>query len=364
MKRYGILALLAFWVGGSGCATSARRDDLFSSGKNRAWAQAPAPTQVEVPAATPADRVDGSIVASSAPAAGTRAEGEGLSRYFPNLRRNQADPVKVASAPRASWFGLRKPKVSQVYTTDARVDWNRKPFEPSLLPVALQIPTDRAVTPTSAETPAASTGDAPAASASAALEIPAGSIGTEPKPVTTDVAAPTPSLPVAGVPSRNGLGMPEVPPVDPRERPRMAAVGASLLETTASAPAPAPAPTPAEPKADAEAGAPRDGDSKAVQAITPAASPTNPLGLPEVTLPAAYFRHETMAVPSPTRPSTQGPVYASPQIQPTPQAKPSPQAHPSPQSGVKPVAAVKGWKQNCVCRTFRKICKIGEFAKP
>ncbi len=368
VKRYGIVALLAFWVGGTGCAGPARRD-MFSKSRPDAFAEAPAPPQVTI--ASPTVRPDGRVVAT---AAGSRSDAQGLSKYFPSFRRAPTEPVKVASTSRPTWFGLRKPKISQVYTTDARVDLNRKPFEPSMLPVALQVPTDHSVTPTSAEgsTPVVDPAPAPPSSVKprpVAETPPSPAEAEAPKAPAVEVAELAPASPVAGAPTPGGQGMPDVPPVDPRERPRMGPAGG----VNPDAP-PATAPNPVEAKADREPAearketvANRKGDEKAVQAAPPAATAANSLGLPEVTLPAAYFRHETMAV----RGSSHGPVLASPQIQPTSQAKPTPQARPTsqakptPRAQASPQSGIKATKQRpCLRRMVRKKFKLGEFASP
>src|SRR6185312_7599434 len=153
--RCGIFLVLALWVVGSGCAGTARRPDGSSIwGPSAAWSDPPAPPQTQV--AIPAT---GRQVVAVEP----DAKPEGLAKYFPGLHRTPTEAPKLAARYRPSWFGLRPPKVSQVYTTDARVGLNRPMDEPTTLPVALQVPTergvaDRAVTPTKPEQQVAAPG--------------------------------------------------------------------------------------------------------------------------------------------------------------------------------------------------------------
>ncbi len=328
MMRLGLVGLMAIVIG-SGCAGTARRNDGALVFKPHAWSAAPAPTQVEV-ASLPADRADRAAFGTVEP--------QGLSKYFPGLRKGTPEPAQVASKDRPSWFGPRKTKApAQTFTTDTRAGLDRRlsSAEPSLLPVALRVPTDPSVTTTAAEdlksTPA-----------------------VNPEPVAAEASKPSkddldPMPPGARSDAEKPIDrMPEMPAIDPRKE---------LVPATETAPAAS------EKREEAPADdLKKQADEKARQAVPATADPTRPLGLPDPMMPASYVRRETMSAPEHVHHShadapSPGPVLASPQVQPSSRVAPSPQA------GPKPVAAVPKWKQNCLCTLIRKTCKFGEFAK-
>ncbi len=313
-----------------------------------------APPQRQV--VVPPERVD-VVAQSTAPAP------IGLSKYFPTLRRNQTEAPKVASTGRFTWFGLR-PKAggTQVYTTDARVALNRPSPEPTALPVALQVPSDPAVTPTGGEaelppespskptaSPTASTtpvGADPLAEAPA--QVPDFG-GTPSKPGEDEVnplpPAAEPASPVVAAPPVVNR-MPALPAIDPRERPQLAS----------------PQPVQPSPAFDAapEPNFGKTGDQQAVKAVPQPADPNKPAEAP---VPAMYSTHHHSA-------KAQKTVFASPQVAPTPQAQPSPQAKPTPQGLASPQSCEETtcqyhkWKKPCFCKLFRKMFKQGEYATP
>ena len=311
MRRLGILALLALWAGGSGCAGTSRREAGAPSSKDRAWDQAPAPPQAAV--TSPPARGEDSVFA--------RSDASGLSKYFPGLRKGRAGPVKVAGASRPSWLGLRRLKATnQVYMTAARPASQRETAEPSLLPVALQVPTDKSVAAASAEVVSE---PAPSADGPKPEADPAPSANT-PDAVASAAIRPGHEngypLPQAagGDPIKVAAGMPEVPTVAPIAKPE--AVAAQVAPT--------------------------------------GADPFQSLGLPGPLLPASYVRRDTMAARGTTQSPAPapGPVLASPQVQPTARVAPTPQSSKAP--------AAKTWKRPCFRRLIRRMCKLGEYANP
>jgi hypothetical protein len=319
--------------------------------------EAPAPPQHQV--AVPPERTD--VFAQST----TTSSPVGLSKYFPGLRRNPADSPRFAATSRFSWFGLRPKGNTQVYETDARVALNRPTPEPTALPVALQVPTDRAVRPTSAETilpaspmqPSASPANPSQPGGSDPLAVGPAQVpdfgGTPSKPGEDEVN-PLPPAAEPGTPAAVAYRMPELPAIDPRERPQLA-------NPQPSEPNPAPNPAP-EPVFGQTA------DNKAVKAITRPTDPFQASGSSEAMLPASYSTHHHSEKAQKTT------VYASPQgapsPTPTPPAKPAPQAKPtspglaSPQSCEETTCQYHKWKKPCFCRLFRKIFKQGEYATP
>jgi len=332
MKRTGWIGLLALVVGGSGCAGTAKRDDGGLMFKPRAWSAAPAPEQVEV-ASKPSGRAD---TAAFAP----KGEQQGLTRYFPGLRKGSPESTKVTSTYRPSWFGLRKVKPqAQVYTTDARAGLylGRGPADPPFLPVALRVPTDASITTTAAKsdvTPSAGMPDPVAAG----LRKPTDEGMNPASAARTEAAKPV-------------NPMPDVPAINPRP-------------SSNESPAPSPAAEPEQAEAAASDVAGDEGDAKTAQAAATPADPARSLGLPEPTLPVSYVRRETMSAPghghahTHTHAATAGPVLASPQVAPTSKVGGAPP------SAVGATPAAKKWQRPCLRRLVRKTWKLGESACP
>lgn len=228
MRRCWILGALALWVGGSGCTTTARRTDGPMPLSSRIWGESPVPAPPQRQVSLPPEREE-------SPTGSTASTG--LSKYFPGLRRNPVDPLNVAGASRPARFSFaRRSKGTQVYTTDARSGLNPGMAGASMLPVAIQVPSDRAsdaaVTPARAEqvaTPTDLNTPAPAPDPEKSVAK------AEAPPILADTAGNPPgagaeeshSLPPAEVPEARPAGpavvnrMPELPAVDPRERPRL-----------------------------------------------------------------------------------------------------------------------------------------------
>ena len=397
-RRLGFF--MAICAGATGCATTAH-PDASKQARAVAWtkpAVAP-PRQVSLP-----PEQGYSFVATKA----DEPEKYRLAHYFPGFGRPTPTPAPVKAVPvqadaapaptvvatkpaattaRPSWFAFRKPKLPvQTYMTDVRPVGGRKGLDPTVFPVALQLPggriADKAVVPTSVDLPAA---DKPAVGATPEpAAAPEAAVPTNPdssqaaadplspteaqlavKPLDS-LASDAPAQSVAEVsppPADEAPDEPsskpepkattETPLVDPRERPRMAANPPAPAATTGadepksigdepmmrSSPPP-PTPAPAQPAPDA----------RAIKAAPSAADPDNSLGLPAATMPASYTQHNSIAVRGSYQ-APPGPVLASPQV------------GPSPQSAAQPTAA-KTWKRPCLRRLIRRMCKLGEYANP
>ena len=326
-RRCGLLFLLALWAGTSGCATSARRSDGTPIFGSSAWNQAPAPPQ-----AVMASSGSGPGVAT-----GTASKSEGLARYFPGLKRVATEPPKVAARHRPTWFGLRPNKGAgtQTYMTDARAGLNQGVPEPTALPVALQVPTDRAVTPANAEAvqpdpPARSSANDAGSSPPPGRDSPSSDIpdfGGKPSAPGEDEVNPLPPAAEPGPPAAAVERTPQLPMVDPRDRP-------SVDPTNPTAGPPS--------------------DEKAVQAANQPADPLEPTsGSAQPTTQVAK-PIEIQAPPKPVLASPQSaPPKPSSQVTPTSQVKPSPQSE-----------TTHAWKRPCLRRLIRKVCKLGEYANP
>ncbi len=349
MRRCYFVGLLAIWVGASGCAGTARRPDGSSIFAARTAIEAPAPLQRQV--AVPPERTE--LVAQTA------TSPVGLSKYFPSLRRNQTESPKIASSSRFTWFGLRsKGTTQQIYTTDARASLNRVGPEPTALPVSLQVPTDNAVTPTSAEavtsgsprsateTPKSVGSDTLAGAPSRALDFG----GIPSKPGEDEVNPLPPAAEPAAPPTASVNRMPELPAIDPRERPRLGDPAPNLAST---------APNPNQEPALAQTS-----DDHAVKAITGPADPTSMTASPEATVPASYSTHHHSAKAQKTVLASPQGLPSPPPPKPTPQAKPSPQGLATSQSCEETTCKYHKWKKPCFCRLVRKILKQGEYANP
>jgi hypothetical protein len=362
LRRCWIVGALALWVGGSGCTTTARRTDGPTAFSSRIWGEAPAPAPPQRQVTLPPEREE-TPVASAAPT--------GLSKYFPGLRRNPVETPSPAAASRPTWFSFnRRPKPTEVYMTDARSGLTQGMTQASALPVAIQIPSDRAadssVTPARAETVTASSDlvaptspSAPVANSASKGDVPpplTGSAATPPGPGPGDQAA-NPQLPAddlgAGLAANPAVNrMPELPPVDPRERPRLS----SMTEITA--PAGLMAQSPQAQKSDNQA-------TKAVPAASDSATSAES---PEPTTLAGFFHKlgsKGRATPH-LQPTT---VLASPQSVPSPQSAPKPKVQPSPQVTETSHACVCencgakiGKKKPCILKRMRKAIFQGETA--
>jgi hypothetical protein len=331
MRRCWIVGALALWVGGTGCTTTATRTDVPTALGSRYWSEAAAPPQRQV--SLPPEREDTSAT-STGPV--------GLAKYFPGLRRGQADSANVAADGRPAWFSFtRRQRPTQVYTTDARSGLNQGMAQATALPVAIQVPSDRAsdsaVTPTRAEkTTAASDLNTPAP----ASDTEKSAAKADMPPLGADVAATTPAngdqatnpLPPAEAPDAAPAGpvvvsrMPGIPSVDPRERPRLSS--------------PAVYGTSSGPQVESAIGQKSDNQAQRAIPSTPGLAASDDSS--DFPILAAFFRKvrgTTHAHPTA--------VYASPQSLPSPQAKPSPQVAPRPQ--VKPSPQVIETTHNCVC---------------
>ena len=386
MKRSGVFVLC---LGAMGCATSAHREtNGLMSSRSPAWSRTTAPRQSQV--SLPPEQPD--LFAATAP----RTDKYRLAHYFPGLARpaggtaavGQAgqgalttpvaptDPVLAASSYRPSWFGFRKPRTTQTYMTDTRSATSTRPVEPSVLPIALQLPTrrvaDSSVTPTAVELPQPTT-EAPSnpdASTAAATPLsttepqlavkPFGAAGGEASEAEAG-ANPTPAEtgPATETPATEALA------ADPRERPRLPATlvdssGASKDDAAPAATAedakPADEAKPAAPQPEPEPEPaivrPSAADSRAVKATPSVADPDQSLGLPPATMPASYNQHQSIAVRGSTQGQQPPPILASPQFA------------ASPQSQVTPTAATKTWRRPCLRRLVRRMCHLGEFATP
>ena len=374
-------------------------------------------------------------------ATATRGHSSRLSRFFPGLARTTPvapgsspaaqvvaapEPTSVPTGPiiaanpiRPSWFGLRKAKVPQTYLTDVRGTAPRgKAVEPSYLPVALQVPTDRitdrAVTPTTAEVDSQDAEPGPIKSAttippnpdssSAAAEPisttepqlavkPFGSPTPEPaasksvpslapeatanspepaeaskptedkKPAVTDqpsmtdqLAEPSkPADPVDPPTVTERPAEPTPPAVDPRERPRLNDL--SQAASTAPKADSQPAPEPAAVATRTGASGSGEPDPRAVKAAPSVADPDRSLGLPPVTVPASYTQHNSVAVRGSYQTSQPGPILASPQFETA--ARSTPQS-----SAAQPASSTTAWQPPSVRRLVRRMWKLGEFASP
>ena len=337
-RRCALILMLALAAGTTGCATSTRRPDGSQMFGTNAWDQAPAPPQ-SVLAPTNSRPVS---AAESTP----KPKPEGLARYFPGLQRNSTETPRVAARYRPTWFGLRPNKVveTQTYMTDARAGLGHPGPEPTSLPVALQVPTDRAVTPTNAESarpePSSNSPAKEVASSKSTLPDPLASglpdFGGKPSGPGEDEVNPLPPAAEPGTPAAVAGRMPELPAVDPRERPRMdppkSEEGSSSDEKAVKATVP-----PADPlEPTSYSTQPTNQTAKPIEVPTPS---TTVLASPQ-SAPREHV-HKSKAK-SPARPS--------PQVTPTSQVKPTPQSE-----------ATHAWKRPCVLkRLIHKSCKPGE----
>ena len=268
-----IAGILCISVGASGCATNAHREIVGSLGtRTDLWSKTTAPRQVQV--SKPLDQDE---LFASTP---TKSDKSGLARFFPGLGRptsnvspnsatlaaakpagRTSEATVVAGSPRPSWFSFRKQRPAQTYLTDARSSAPKTAVEPSLLPVALQLPVrmaDKAVTPTSVEVADPGASDSTVVKgpnqvpsnpdSSAAQAEPLST--TEPRLAVTPFALKEPKAEMEANPDRQPAATnpepsdqpanpaPESDSVDPRERPRMPATSsASTSEVEAEKPA-------------------------------------------------------------------------------------------------------------------------------
>jgi hypothetical protein len=289
----------------------------------------------------------------------------GLSKYFPGLRRDPAETPNVTSASRPAWsWFARRPTPTQVYMTDARSGLNQGMAEASALPVSLQVPSSRAsdsaVTPANGERltqssdPIAPTTSSDPEKSAARPDGPPlltdfvenpprqGNLESNPLP-PADRAEPDPTTAAVN-------RMPEIPPVDPRERPRLSSTAGPAASTV--------------PGDRSTAG--QKSDNQAMKAVPATPGSAVLSDAPEPTL-TAFFRKmgSTVRGTPHYHPTT---VLASPQSLPSPQVvlkqkpRPSPQVAPSPQ--VKPSAQVIETCHDCVCENCgAKICKKPCFLK-
>ena len=354
--RCWMVVALGLVVGATGCTGPAKRlAGPLPTGPS-SWAEDPAPVQRPV-----------SLPPEPVASTGEGGAPTGLSRYFPGLRRASAESPRMAASPsRASWFSLgRRPKAPQVYTTDARPGLSPGLAESAVLPVALQVPTDRptdpAVSPARAEQ-AVPAGDPLATSDSAPPEKPtAVPTPTQGEPLLTDFlgspATPTPAEKVAspdGPRSEVAARMPELPAIDPRERPRMAAP---------------PAPTPAR---DNSIGAPwPKADDQARKAVPAASGSTTGAEEAEPTILAAFLHRIVSPKRSTPHVHSTG-ALASPQSMPSPQSSPRPVAKPSPQMAPSPQAKASSQAgpsthdcvcENCGAKIGKKPCLLKRLKK-
>ncbi len=370
MRRCWIVGVLALWAPGLGCSSLTKRGDGFPGYRPGVMPAASAPAQSQV--LLPPERTVGATAST-----GPDRDGQGLSRYFPNLKKPTPGPVAVATTGRPSRFGLRKGRTGQVYTTDARVQLGRGGEVPIPLPVALQVPTaDRAVTPTSGDVAAPTpplppidpTADefdpaslpAPAASTSTSDPSPAPAPAADPAPKTTGplldvegprvaapepaqaVAAPSPNpteatRTVADEPAQPAQAEPALSPPETRERPRLETMAAvQVVAPREAVPSPTVPKTPDD-QAESKAAAPID--------------PTKALTLPDPSMPTSYSA------------TTDGSTVAA-KLHRESHVHPSAQVAPTAQSVAKPAAPAKTWKRPCLRRAVRKVWKLGEYATP
>ena len=328
-RRCGLLLLTGLCVWSAGCAGTARREDGSPIYGPRAWAEPPAPAQRVV--ALTAVR-SGVVADPSAP------KPEGLARYFPGLRRGSSEAPKVAARYRPTWFGLRPSSSppatpaslgTQTYVTDARQQLNRSAPEPTVLPVALQVPSERAssdrrVTPTTAEGPP---DDQPLPPNWAIDRM------VRPTSGSASPATPAPSLDLGGKPAAPGED--EVNPLPPATEP---APGQVAEGTAGTPPVPSVEPPAARPVAEPSASTPPPAEAS-----------------PASNSPTTQATQATS--PAPVKP-TSARVLASPQGE---APEPTLMVGPSPQAGA-PTA--KTWKRPCFRRLVRKVGKLGEYANP
>lgn len=328
-RRSEILLLIGLLAGASGCAGTARRDDGTSIFGPRAWNTPPAPPQRPV-----------TLTSASTTTADPSSRREGLSKYFPGLNKKSASTTGTevaATKYRPTWFGLRPPKSSGdlTYMSDPRGQLNRSGPSPTALPVALQVPSDRASSDRLVMTTAAETttdGPAPSAGSSSGDSLASSTVppdfGGKPSRPGEDEVNPLPPAAEPGTEAAIANRMPQVPLVDP-----LADASAS---TTAS-----------------RTGSKDDpaSDDLAVKASTPEAETTEMAQAAKSTQSTAQVKETSKVVLPPNG------VYPSPQAEPpkpTSQVKPSPQAQPTAHT----------WKRPCLRRLVRKVCKMGEFADP
>ncbi len=386
MRWQNLVGLLIVSLGVAGCATSTPRDGVGGLGtRSTMWSKTTAPRQVQV--AMPPDQDDPFAQAASKP------EKRSLSRYFPGLSASPSSNLSLAKAEqsaasrpatispksnavagttRPSWFGFRKPRATQTYMTDARSSSLRSTVEPSPLPVALQLPTnrlaDKAVTPTSADVsdsepnkvdagakPVPSNPDSSSAEASP-LSTTEPQLAIPPIDAQDPKTKPGPEAQPSGSSDVVHDQPSETPAVDPRERPRMAANSPTTLSVPDSNPVAENA-DPAEPVAskptESNPVEPSTARKEVKVALT-GGDPSNSLGLPQATVPTSYIRHESVAVRGSYQAPQPPPVLASPQVVATPQS----------QKAAPTGEAKKTWRRPCLRRLIRRVGKLGEFANP
>jgi hypothetical protein len=351
LRRCWIVGALALWVGGSGCTTTARRTDGPTALSSRIWGEAPAPAPPQRQVALPPEREE-------TPTASTSSTG--LAKYFPGLRRNPVEAPSTAEPGRPAWFSsIRRPKPTQVYMTDARSGLTQGMAQASALPVAIQIPSDRAsdsaVTPAKAEQLTTSSdllapipASDPEKTASKADMPPplADSAGTPPGPGDQE----TNPLPPAAGPGTEPTAPPvvnqmrDLPPVDPRERPRLSSMAAPTA--------------PSGPKTQSPDG--QKSDDQAMKAFpATAGSATSPDSPDPTTLTGFLRKLGSAGRATPHLHSTT--VLASPQSLPSPQVKPSAQVVENSHTCVCENCGAKfGKKKPCILKRMRKAIFQGE----
>ena len=331
-RRFPLVFLAALVAGSAGCASTARRDDGSPVFGHRAWNEAPAPPQRQ--ATFPVARADQTVEPA--------APRQGLARYFPGLTRTQAEPTRVAASRTApTWFGLRKPRpelapMSRTYMTDAREHLDRSGPMPSVLPVALQVPTQ----PASADRQVKMTaGESPAASSSSGASSAASDNASKAKPtVAVDLAEPTNPIAssVAVEPERP---MPPIPAVDPLDRPETAE-GADRSEVSSVEPAPD---DEAVLASRAEAGT----------TLASAEAETSPKPTNQLAETSAKTGSVAVVLPSPqgAEPAHTHHIHTTLKVKPTPQASAG-------------AGEAKAWRRPCLRRLVRRVGRLGEFADP
>ncbi len=364
MTRPKYLGILLVALTATGCATNAHRttDSVMTRSGPFSKAVVPKQTQVAMPPEAP-------DIFQAAQATNQR----GLARYFPGLARkggenpparalshpghdSSSEPTVAAVVPtpptRSSLFSMLKPRAPQSYSTDLRPTIAaRSNVEPSILPVALRLPAaqaDNAVTPTSANvaddsqpTDSKPIDHDPTSAKSAASDTatspvsttePQLAIGPIPPPQESNSPGVDPAPEPAAIPADESKpqASPDVPAVDPRERPRLSA------DFTPSPPIPDSNPEPVGPKVAATVAAAQPTESAPRSEPTPeptasssapsVADPNHSLGLPSATLPSSYYQHNSVAVRGSHQATQPPPVLASPQYAASPQSAGSNQA--------------------------------------
>ena len=387
-----LVGLLIVALGASGCATSAHRVTSGPHGSRLARTRVIAPRQTQETLS--ADEAD---LFEANPA--SRTETSAMNRYFPGLARSTPSPTPVvetgviktnlpskaetttstlleAKSWRPNWFGLRKSKTSpRTYLTDARSATSPSAALPTMLPVALQIPSprtaDRAVTTTSGAELESGV-DAVEAKPKTREPVPSNPDASDAEALPLDKTEPQLAIdPIDQFVSKRNRANPAVEsklaptePVapqpsidsaeefDPRGRPRLApTVSAAPARTAEATPDELPATAPTQPAVTRPESSPTD--AKTVRATPSAADPMGSLGLPQAMLPASYTKHDSIAIRGTQQtPPQPPPVLASPQVEPSSQS-----------SRVVSAQAVKVWSHP-ICRLMRRMGKTGEFASP